>query len=650
MKRLNIDYKIVDAVGNIASFGHINYSLSHFFSALFKQSLFTVNLNQLWIDFERQIKKNGILYYAFYTANFNLLNRADKIFLCRLLRCFGYFIFEKEINPLPCFKKINGKWALIDGKNIMSFHLKNSPVVKIPPYIRHFVLSYICNSQNKALFSGSHVDLIANDPENHDFSYPQEVETFCRSKISGINQNKFHKHFQIKTKNIKICLDISNYKLVKTSSIDCDVYFDGDFYYYVYFPYSSSAYNHYIDSKNIVMNMASMSCIQFNDLQFSSLKNNDLSVFSTEELETLKKLSFVGAFTNERNFYNNLRKNTNRSNILGLSVLTTTNCNARCFYCYEKGLKSINMNEETIDKLCHFISTYNPKKVIFGWFGGEPLVNTQPIDQLCEYCIKQQIPYESTMISNGALIDKYIDKIKGLWKIKRIQITLDGVGEKYNRTKNYLNASIDYFEKVIENIHKLLNNNILVSIRLNFNQDNYKDVLECIAFIHREFGNKENLKVYACHIFGGKDTIHLANGQNLYLMIYRKLMEFGYIKSLKDLRFDFINNGYCFTTNKNHFVINSDGNIFTCDHSVNDFEKGGVGKLEDGIQYDSKYAFWTNKTYPLKKCKKCKFVFACQGGCKYEFNYNENKLSPCLWQFEIIDELILSALEFKIIG
>lgn len=35
MKRMNIDYKIVDALDNVASLGHINYSLSHFFFGAF---------------------------------------------------------------------------------------------------------------------------------------------------------------------------------------------------------------------------------------------------------------------------------------------------------------------------------------------------------------------------------------------------------------------------------------------------------------------------------------------------------------------------------------------------------------------------------------------------------------------------------------
>lgn len=649
MKRMKIDYKIINALGDVASLGHINYSLSHFFSVLFKQNLIKVSLNHFWTDFECQIKKNGILYYAFYTGDFSLLNRTERVFLSRLLRCFGYFIFEKEINLSPCFLFLNNKWALTDGKNIMSFHLKRSPAKIISNYKKHFAISYGKSNQKQAIFSGAYVDLVIDDLENDCFCATQELTTSYCSKIDKLNKTKFHKHFQIKTKNIVTCLDISNYELDTFDSKDCDFYFDGVFYYYVRFPYSVSVYNHYIDSKNVVMNMASMSCIQLDDSQYTALKNNNLSLFSMEEIEKLKELSFIGPFTNETNFYRNLKKSFDKPNTLGLSVLTTTNCNARCFYCYEKGVKHVNMDDKTLEALYNFIMSYSPQKVTFGWFGGEPLVNTCVIDKLCEYCNNQQIQYESTMISNGALVDKYLDKFKGLWKVKRIQITLDGVGEKYNKVKNYMDNSFNYFEKVVENIHKLLEQNTFVSIRLNFNQENYEDVLECIEFIHKEFGNKKNLKVYACHIFGGVDTIHLADGRNLYLIIYRKLMAFGYIRSLKDLRFNFINAGYCFTTNKSHFVINSDGNIFTCDHSIKDFESGGIGNLKNGIKFDSKYKFWTNNVYPLEKCKKCKFLFACQGGCKYEFNYNKNKPSPCLWQFEILDELILSALEFKII-
>ena len=37
----------------------------------------------------------------------------------------------------------------------------------------------------------------------------------------------------------------------------------------------------------------------------------------------------------------------NKSSITGFTVLTTTDCNARCFYCFEMGKRRFSMSEET---------------------------------------------------------------------------------------------------------------------------------------------------------------------------------------------------------------------------------------------------------------------------------------------------------------
>ena len=43
--------------------------------------------------------------------------------------------------------------------------------------------------------------------------------------------------------------------------------------------------------------------------------------------------------------------------ITGYTILTTTGCNARCFYCFEKGTKPVTMTAETADKVARYIVT-----------------------------------------------------------------------------------------------------------------------------------------------------------------------------------------------------------------------------------------------------------------------------------------------------
>ncbi len=70
--------------------------------------------------------------------------------------------------------------------------------------------------------------------------------------------------------------------------------------------------------------------------------------------------------------------------ITSYTILTTTGCNARCFYCYEKGTKPVTMTAETADKVVRYIVKHRgDEKVKISWFGGEPLVNAKVIDQIC---------------------------------------------------------------------------------------------------------------------------------------------------------------------------------------------------------------------------------------------------------------------------
>lgn len=98
-----------------------------------------------------------------------------------------------------------------------------------------------------------------------------------------------------------------------------------------------------------------------NSLMFNSrtgnsvVINNDLSRrlsqldLAESELENLKDLGFVveDSFDEFEEIQSISRNNTLNSTMKKYRILTTTGCNAKCFYCYEKGLKALTMSENT---------------------------------------------------------------------------------------------------------------------------------------------------------------------------------------------------------------------------------------------------------------------------------------------------------------
>ena len=88
-------------------------------------------------------------------------------------------------------------------------------------------------------------------------------------------------------------------------------------------------------------------------------------------------------------------------------ILPTTFCNAHCFYCYESDYPRVHMTEETANKLIDFIDEHrNGSRVTINWFGGEPLVGIQRIDQISQGLKDCGISFSSSMISNGYLFDQ----------------------------------------------------------------------------------------------------------------------------------------------------------------------------------------------------------------------------------------------------
>ena len=118
-------------------------------------------------------------------------------------------------------------------------------------------------------------------------------------------------------------------------------------------------------------------------------------------------------------------------------VLVTTACNAKCPYCFENGIKFLNMNTTVADALVDFIlkEAEGYSKIKVQWFGGEPLMNLGIIEYITQKLntrFNGDIVY--SIITNGSLMTKNtVKKLLGLG-VKRAQVTFDGDKSVYEET------------------------------------------------------------------------------------------------------------------------------------------------------------------------------------------------------------------------
>ncbi len=274
--------------------------------------------------------------------------------------------------------------------------------------------------------------------------------------------------------------------------------------------------------------------------------------------------------------------------ITGFTIFTTTDCNARCFYCYEKGRSRISMKEETARKVAEFIIKNNPeKKVRLRWFGGEPLFNKIVISLICSKLRNAGIEYQSSMVSNGSLFDdETVAEAIGLWNLKNVQITLDGTEDVYNRSKAFVRPEGSPFYRVLGNIRRLLNASVKVKIRLNIDRHNTDD-LPCLAdILINEFGGHKLLNVYSHALFEtGTDMRVLSSTasqrRELFdarMLLQEKLRE-GKI-SLEGNLPDKLKLNRCMADCDTDVVILPDGRLGKCEHYSEDHCFGSIDSPE----------------------------------------------------------------------
>ena len=179
--------------------------------------------------------------------------------------------------------------------------------------------------------------------------------------------------------------------------------------------------------------------------------------------------------------------------LYNFTILTTTACNAACSYCYEKGIKHRqSMSVEMAEKIAKFLIEnfdYTKQALSITWFGGEPLYNYKVIDIISNRINAAGIKLKSSMITNGYLLNKRnIEQCLNEWHMTNMQITLDGVNEKYNNVKKYIyKDDPNPFNTVINNIKELIKNGISINIRMNINNDNAEDIKELVNYLIKEF-------------------------------------------------------------------------------------------------------------------------------------------------------------------
>lgn len=304
------------------------------------------------------------------------------------------------------------------------------------------------------------------------------------------------------------------------------------------------------------------------------------------------------------------------------TILTTTACNARCFYCYEKNVKPKTMTIETAEKVANYIIEHAPENemIELRWFGGEPLFNAKVINTICSKLRNAGIQYSSFFTTNGYLFDKsLVKRAKELWHITSCQITLDGTEEVYNKAKNYVYKNVSSpYKKVIGNIAELLDNDVTVSIRMNVDLYNADNLKKLVYELYDRFGNHPNLIPYIYPLF---ENEFYQRKEGELQKLFEKIAEIE--QAMDECMFfwgDSVKNSirctHCMVDNGKAVTVSPTGDLGLCEHFVDsDF----FGHIDTPEERDMDVIHSYKKYMPdLDICDDCPLYAVCVRNTKCE--------------------------------
>ena len=397
-------------------------------------------------------------------------------------------------------------------------------------------------------------------------------------------------------------------------------------------------------SGNILLyNTYSTSLVELEPELYSDIFDRHNITDHMSEVEQLKLMGFLlDDSVDELEEQMTLRKQVianSGKTISNIIIAPTLECNAHCFYCFEKGYRKGFMTVETALAVVKFLKAHwDGNKIGITWFGGEPLLAADIIEVMIDELNRENIPFSSKITTNGSLLDQsMIRRIKQKWNVDKIQITVDAVGEEYNKIKNYTDID-DAFSIVIRNIGLCIDADLPVKIRINFNPDKMDVAVKTMDFFNEKFKNSPNIKVYFAPIDEDDKVVrNISNTfddkpEHPYIKIIEYGRKYGLYRGFPDMEENIYDHQYdtkgllkklkiypqpinCYASCQNVFSIDCSGKLYKCHRGLGRDEFAS-GDVFSGVTENNIYNFFCNPGLPLKECENCSILPICQGGCK----------------------------------
>lgn len=319
-----------------------------------------------------------------------------------------------------------------------------------------------------------------------------------------------------------------------------------------------------------------------------------------------------------------------RNDSLSLIVLPSEECNFRCTYCsqlFERGTMAPHIRAA----IRRFISAQVPKlrSLWIGWFGGEPLLGYDVIQELAPFLQDatrdHEVSYASHITTNGYLLTP--ERVQNLlkWGVLDYQVTLDGLPEVHD-TKRPLKEGGPTFARIMGNLMEMRRcaERFKVRVRVNFDRENISSLQRFFDFLGDQLESDPRFEIAFNPVgkWGGANDDRLNVFTDEVLACQAGLRDQARKARLpieSAMRRAKAGSFLCHATLAGGFVIGADGRLMKCTNfGIMPKEINVIGQLlDDGtIELDRTTNLkWIVPFYNHDpKCKKCFYLPVCRGG------------------------------------
>lgn len=420
-----------------------------------------------------------------------------------------------------------------------------------------------------------------------------------------------------------------------------------------------SRYNHLFSSLqygDFIYNSVTNSFVKIEKELFSQLKNvtewNESSInsFPKEFQEILYKHKIIVPNNFDDEYY--LKKKYAKlssafnTDVLSLTIATTTGCNFACPYCFEKGAEPVTMDEKIEECILAYVKNAPSRFLYVTWYGGEPLLNFPTIERLSQ-SFKALSKFESirySIITNGYyLTDEKISFFSD-YDVTSIQTTIDGLAETHNQLRRAKNGQ-PTFETIVANIENAAQKlpKCHFHIRVNINKQNGDEYALLYTQLSERWKGLKNITIYCSFVEDyGKCDVDCYNSNE----------KINFMRTLRNKYGIFTKNFYprsnlslCVANSRYGYVISANGDLYKCWSDLGKPDKvvGNIieGKLNN-YELLAHYALDMDK-FGDERCRTCFLFPVCSGSCpqhRYTTWKKEQKHDICPYEAVNIDSVL----------